>query len=256
MRKDQIVAEVLGEEHAMNPSDIYHQDFKRAIRGYATAEVDAFLERMADIFERLIEKVRTLKEKNEEQRTALDTYRDMEDTLRSALVSSQKFGDEVLEAAKREAQAILQEARLAQTKTELEAATIPRKLAQQIHQLEQQRSRLRVEMGAILETHRKLLDSLIPEAELEFPSGFFDAGTPAEPAPDPDAPESAPPPGDESVAPASPDDDIAPLGAEPIDGEEPPAGIIMEPGEDIEGSDESEEDKPEDSDESGEEAIS
>lgn len=176
-KKDKVVSEVLGEEHALSPSDVLNRDFKRAgFGGYDRAEVDAFLERVADALEELILEVRLLKERNEEQRKALDEYRDLENSLRNALISSQRFGEEVVEAAKREAHVILEEARLKKAQAQLEMARVPNSLARDIHVLEQQRSRMRLELLAILETHRRLLDSLIPEDSMRTPTGFFDVG--------------------------------------------------------------------------------
>ena len=52
MRKDKVVAEVLGDETAITPSDLYHTEFKSAVvGGYDKDEVDSFLERVADATE-------------------------------------------------------------------------------------------------------------------------------------------------------------------------------------------------------------
>ncbi|MFO7975331.1 MAG: DivIVA domain-containing protein [Candidatus Hydrogenedentota bacterium] len=175
-KKDRMIAKALGEEIAITPSDIYNQDFKHALLGgYETKEVDAFLERVADIVEHLIDQIRYLREKVDEQRATIDEYREIEKTLRSALVSSQKFSEDILASAKREAESLIEEARLKKAQAQLAAAKLPRKLARDIHVLEQQRSRMRREMLAILETHKNLLDSLIPEDE-RVPESFFDAG--------------------------------------------------------------------------------
>lgn len=175
-KKDRMIAKALGEEIAITPSDIYNQDFKRAfLGGYEIKEVDTFLERVADIIEHLIDQIRYLREKVDEQRATIEEYREIEKTLRSALVSSQKFSEDILASAKREAESLIEEARLKKAQAQLAAAKLPRKLARDIHVLEQQRSRMRREMLAILETHKNLLDSLIPEEE-RAPASFFDAG--------------------------------------------------------------------------------
>lgn len=177
MRKDRMVREVLGEELALTPSDICNQDFRQAlVGGYRSDEVDTFLERVADMFEGMLQQLRELRARNEEQRAALEQAREMEDTLRSALVSSQRFSEEIVATAKREAQALLEEARAKQAQAQLEAARLPGRLSRDIHLMERQRARLRSELLAIIETHRRLLDSLIPENSLESPSSFFDVG--------------------------------------------------------------------------------
>ncbi|GMV92364.1 MAG: hypothetical protein AMXMBFR82_21420 [Candidatus Hydrogenedentota bacterium] len=182
MRKDdKIVGELLGDEHAITPSDVFAKQFKRSrFGGYDRRDVDAFLEQVADALENLIVQIRVLKEKNEEQRRAMADLKEVETTLRNALVSAQRFGDDVLDSAKREAHVILEEARLKKAQVQLEVSRVPTALTRDIHILEQQRSRLRVEMMAILETHRKLLDSLVPEDAMQMPTSFFEAGTPVD----------------------------------------------------------------------------
>ena len=173
--KDRMIADVLGENIAITPSDIYNQDFKRVLFGYDPRAVDAFLERAADMLERLLGQLRQLREKVDEQRGTVDEYREIEKTLRTALVSSQKFSEDILASAKREAESLIEEARLAKAQAQIAAAKLPRKLVRDIHVLEQQRTRLRREIMAILDTHKSLLDSLVPEEDVS-PAGFFDAG--------------------------------------------------------------------------------
>ena len=180
MRKDdKIVGELLGDEHAITPSDLFAKQFRRSrFGGYDRRDVDDFLEQVADALENLIVQIRTLKEKSEEERKKVAELKEVEASLRNALVSAQRFGDDVLDSAKREAHVILEEARLKRAQTQLEVSRVPAALTRDIHILEQQRSRLRVEMMAILETHRKLLDSLVPEDALPMPTSFFEAGAP------------------------------------------------------------------------------
>src|SRR5690606_22876112 len=131
--------------------------------GYNRKEVDDFLETIADTLEELIVQVRMLKEKNEDLRKQLSEYKEVEHALRGALVSTQNMGDTMVDSARREASAILEEAKLKRAPAQIEAAKVPAALTRDIHILEQQRARLRVEMMAILETHKRLLDSLIPQ---------------------------------------------------------------------------------------------
>lgn len=170
MRKDKVVSEMLGEETTLSPSDVCEMRFKRSLRGYDTTEVDRYLERVADVLEDLIGQVRSLKETVQEQKARIEEYRQMESTWRDALVSSQKFAEDTLAAARREANALLEEARLKRAQEAMEAYRLPEALTRDIQALEHQRARLRVEMLSILDTHRQLLDSHIPEQPSYLPS--------------------------------------------------------------------------------------
>jgi cell division initiation protein len=163
MRKDKVVSEVLGTEVAITPSDLYHADFKRSnFGGYDKTEVDAYLERLADVLEDLIGQVRDLKERNEELEAEMKDFRAMERSLREAMLSSQRVSDDMVEAARKEAKSLIEEARLKKLQAQIEASKIPDALARDINLLKQQRMRLRVEITSILETHRQLLETLIP----------------------------------------------------------------------------------------------
>ena len=180
MKQDKVISEVLGEEIALSPSDLLNQQFKRAgFGGYKRRQVDEFIERVADVLEGLIVQVRQLKEKNDEQRRTISEFEDIEAALRNTLLTSQHHGDQMLDAAKREAHVIVEEAKLKRAQAQADATKLPTHLARDIHLLEQQRSRLRVELMAILETHRKLIDSLVPEDTATAPGGFFEVGLPS-----------------------------------------------------------------------------
>lgn len=165
MRKDRVIADILGEENVLTPSDLYNKEFRRTLGGgYVRSEVDEFLERVADVFENLIVQVRMLKERCEEQKERLEEYRQMESSLRSALVSSQQFGQDMLEAAKRQADALLEEARLTKQQMELEAARTPQTLSREIEALLEQRRRLRAEILTVLDVHRRVIENLTSDA--------------------------------------------------------------------------------------------
>lgn len=165
MRKDRVVSEVLGEESAITPSDLYNTEFRNAlVGGYDKTEVDAFLERVADVFESLIQQVRELKARAESQKTEIETLREMEGSLRDALVTAQKFSENTVAAAKRQAEAILEEARLAKARAEIAAGEMPKSLRTEIEALQAARGRLRADLEAMLKAHAALL-ARIPRAE-------------------------------------------------------------------------------------------
>lgn len=165
MRKDKLINEILGEEIAITPSDLYSIEFKNAlVGGYDKAEVDAFLERVGDAFETLLNQKKALQEELENQRHKVDELRDMESTLRNALVSAQKFSQDARDAARREADALLGEARLEKERVRLSYTELPEALRQEISALRAARDRMRADIRAMLATHSALLYE-IPQAE-------------------------------------------------------------------------------------------
>jgi cell division initiation protein len=187
MRKDAVVSGVLGADAVLTPSDLYNKEFRRAIfGGYSTQEVDAYLERVADVLESLIRQIRELREQLENHKARLEEYRQIEETLRSALVTSQKFGENLIDAARREADSIVEAARAEKGRVLSQAAKLPTALEAEINQLQELRDRLRTNMLAILTTHRTLLDTYAPIERI--PGKERDAGT--EPSPSPSNPDA------------------------------------------------------------------
>jgi len=165
MRKDKVVSEILGEELAVTPSDLYNTEFKTNLfGGYDKNEVDMFLERVGDVFESLLGQLRDQKETNEGLQGEIESARAMESTLRDALVSAQRFSESALDSARREADAITAEAREIRERARLESANLPDALRHEIDQLATERGRLRADIESILRTHAELLER-IPSAE-------------------------------------------------------------------------------------------
>ena len=165
MRKNKVIQEVLGDESLLSPSHLYNTDFKNAlVGGYDKDEVDEYLERVADTMEAMINRMRELKEELEAQRAKMEELRDMENTLRNALITSQKFGENIEESARRSAEATLAEARAERETLLAEARRLPDDLRQEVQSLRAERDRLRTDIRAVLAAHSALLLE-IPTAE-------------------------------------------------------------------------------------------
>lgn len=165
MRKDRMIEDVLGDEALLSPSELYDTSFKNAlVGGYDKEEVNDYLERVADTMEKLMHRVRSLKDELDAQRTKMDEIRDMESTLRNALITSQKFGENIEEASRLEAQAILKMAHAERDSIVQAARQLPDDLGREIEALRTERDRLRADMRAVLAAHSALLME-IPTAE-------------------------------------------------------------------------------------------
>lgn len=170
MRKDKLVSHVLGEEAVLAPSDLYSKQFPRAtFGGYRAQDVDAYMERVANVLESLNNEVRSLKDQLEERDRLVGEHRQMETTLRDALVTSQKFGEDVIATAQREAETLVDAARVEKERVLSQAMRLPEALAAEIEALQDLRDRLRAEIEAILSSHQALLTKQVTAEEaLEF----------------------------------------------------------------------------------------
>ena len=188
-----------------NPSDISNRQFKTSMfggfkkhvvqdylkdvggqvqnllseRGTLESQVASQQQDLQSLRQRLDEQQEQLakqKRRIEQHEKKLAEFRQAEQSLRSALVSSQKFAEDLLETSRREADSIVESARLEKARVRLEAKEIGISLTKEVRALQEQRQRLYAEIGAILDTHRNLLekytsiqavDIALPEPEEE-----------------------------------------------------------------------------------------
>lgn len=167
-RSDKFLAEMLGEEAVITPSELANHDLpKRLFGGYSRQETDALLSHAADALESLSDQMKLLRESNLALNERLEEHREMESTLRGALMSSQKFSEEIVDSAKREAQAIVSEAEAQRAAIELEKQKVPEALRDEIRMLEEQRGRLERDLEAVLQAHAKMLEAARSAAPME-----------------------------------------------------------------------------------------
>ncbi len=144
----------------LSPLDIHNKEFKRALRGYAEAEVDEFLDQMVRDFEQLLRENSLHRSKVEEHEERLERYRSLEETLQNTLVVAQSTAEEVKAAAGRQAEVIVQEAKA-------EAHELKTAAAQKVRQMEQEMEELRKEMVHFKARMKAMLKSYLEFLEYE-----------------------------------------------------------------------------------------
>lgn len=95
----------------LTPVDIRAQEFHRSLRGYDPASVEEFRQRIADEVERLLRERAQMEERLQSFREQLKTFREREKALNEALVAAQLLRADTEQAARREAELLVREAR-------------------------------------------------------------------------------------------------------------------------------------------------
>ncbi len=95
----------------LTPVDIRAQQFHRSFRGYDPASVEEFRQQIADEVERLLRERVQLEERLSSFREQLKAFREREKALNEALVVAQQLRADTEQAAKREAELLVREAR-------------------------------------------------------------------------------------------------------------------------------------------------
>jgi len=163
MRKDRVVADVLGGEVTLTPSDFYNAQFKRsAMGGYDRDAVDQFMSRAGDVFEAMVQQLRQAKQECETLRAQMNKVHELENSLQDALEKANTVQQRLAEAAHREADAIIEQARAKHARIEAQATELPAELKGEIETLRAVRDRLRAELRAVLATHNALLAEITP----------------------------------------------------------------------------------------------
>jgi cell division initiation protein len=142
----------------ITPLDIQQQQFRIRFRGFDLREVDSFLEQIVDEFETLIRENANRQTEIERLRHEIQEYRDREKAFKDAMVNTQKALDDMKMNAEKEAELIVAEAEMKAEKILSTAHYRLTQLHEDISELKRQRMQLEVELGSILEAHRKLLD--------------------------------------------------------------------------------------------------
>ncbi|MBR4642362.1 MAG: DivIVA domain-containing protein [Selenomonadaceae bacterium] len=96
----------------LTPMEIHDHQFKKSFRGYSENEVDDFLDKVVDDFERLLKENERLKNQLYSTETELEKYRSLEKTMNDTLIVAQRTADEVISAARKNAEGLKEQAAL------------------------------------------------------------------------------------------------------------------------------------------------
>ncbi|MFH1007845.1 MAG: DivIVA domain-containing protein [Candidatus Latescibacterota bacterium] len=146
-------------------SDIRKQEFRKTLRGFDAEEVQVFLESVADAFESSSKENAAFRERVRGLEDSLGHYTQLEKTLQDTLVTAQQVTDSTRQNARKEADLIIREARVAADE-EIEIAR--RKLVQikrEIIDLSNYRDTLIARIRAMCRSHMELLQAFEREQD-------------------------------------------------------------------------------------------
>jgi len=146
----------------LTPLDVRKKrdDFKRTIRGYDPAQVDAFLEIVSDRLEQLVREHGTLSDQAAHMQKQLETYQERERALNEALLAAQELREEARSQSERDAAVRLREA-------ETHAEAILLDADQAIRHSGRRLDDLRTRRRHFLKSLRSVLDRFEDHLELE-----------------------------------------------------------------------------------------
>jgi cell division initiation protein len=144
----------------ITPLDIRNHLFPRGFGGYAREEVDAFLEMVSEDYEALIRESESYRERVIRLEAQVEKLSSNEAILQETLTTAHRLSEDLKTTAVKEAEVILGEAEIKAEKILDAAHRRATKLAGDLREMKQLRTRLAASVRATIETHLGLLDAL------------------------------------------------------------------------------------------------
>jgi cell division initiation protein len=150
----------------ITPMDIRKQQFTlKLFRGFDVQEVDAFLDDVADDYEKVVKENMLLKEQLNALEERLKGVEEREKLLQETLVTTQRVAEEMKESARREAKLLVREAELQGDKLLEEARADEAKLRREISSLKRLRRQLAEEIKGTVEMYQRLIAQELKESD-------------------------------------------------------------------------------------------
>ncbi len=138
----------------LTPLEIKKQNFKTKVRGFDPAEVETFLEMVANEYETVLNEKNQFREEVVKLKTQLKDYQQVEKTLQDTLMNAQETVSQSKENSKREAKIVLREA-------ELKAERILDEAREKLDKMKNELSILRAQKESFAQRLKHLLESQI-----------------------------------------------------------------------------------------------
>jgi len=150
----------------ITPVDLENKEFKKSFRGYDIEEIETFLTELAKDYAKIYRENASMKDKNAMLTDTVENYKEMEETMRSAIISAQRTSEEILRNAHEQAETIIRDAKARAQELLNEADSEIQGLNREAAEIEGRNSLLRAKLRAVLNTYLGMLDE-IPASDAE-----------------------------------------------------------------------------------------
>ena len=144
----------------LSPLEIRKQEFKKAMRGYDTVEVDTFMEKLAEDYENLIQENSTLSKKVVSVEAELKHFKEVEKTLKETLYNMQQTSQLSKQTSAKEASLLKKEAELTATQMIDKARQEVLAMREEVNTLRQQKESFIARLRHLLSSQIELLEVL------------------------------------------------------------------------------------------------
>jgi cell division initiation protein len=155
---------------ALTPVEIRHIRLRKAFFGYQKKQTSELLADVVTSFEDVWRDRADLADKIEQLEEELVRYRELEQLLRTTLISAERASQQMTDETRRESEAVLNEARA-------EAREIVRDAVAERERLNMEMTKIRAQLGAVLETFGGELPEQEPGSGEETVAGWSESGS-------------------------------------------------------------------------------
>jgi cell division initiation protein len=150
----------------ISPMDLQRQTFKRRLRGFDPDEVSAYLNLLAEELAEQHHAQAALEQELQSLRRQVQEHKEREQILKNTLLTAQRVSEELREASRKQAEAVVKEAELQADRLLELAQGRAREVERDTLDLRAMRQNLRTDIRALVQRLSHILD-LQEEAEVE-----------------------------------------------------------------------------------------
>ena len=136
------------------------RQFETVFRGYDKQQVRQFLDDVIKNYEVLLEKSKRTEEQNRKLVTENEYYKKMEDTMNRAIYNAENMGDQIKSSARKEAEALISEARHNANRIINDALLKAEKAQNHADQLKRNTNVLKRRLRQIIESQLEVIEEI------------------------------------------------------------------------------------------------
>jgi len=150
---------------SLTPLDIRKMTFPTRLRGADGAEVERFLDLVAEVLAARLADIARLEQENRSFRARLSESNERQDEMQAALLHAQKLSQEIMVNARREAEVLVKEAGVTADTIVSQAIEQANKIEANIKELHTMRRELQLKFKNTLDLFQRILEAEMHDAE-------------------------------------------------------------------------------------------
>jgi cell division initiation protein len=141
----------------VTPLDIQQKRFHLGFRGYERAEVEEFLDQVREEMETLVREVTELREFRQTYEERMKDFREREETIKNAMITTHKLAEDIKENARKEAALIVRDAEIRAQQALERGREEKARIEADIQDLKRRRRHFLEDMKKVIQMHLEMV---------------------------------------------------------------------------------------------------